>query len=98
MLRLKDLHAEVCRSLFKDRTKVRAVISTGGSLLRYSERWHGIEIEIEGDVADGDRRMLAEIFGTEESLLFGGDCREEERTPRFLRRDRSSASHLDDHR
>ena len=53
--------------------------------LRRAERRHVVIVEVEADLAGRNRRMLAQIFRSQQTLLFRRNRSKQNRPPRFLR-------------
>jgi hypothetical protein len=50
-----------------------ALGSVDVDLLRDADGQEHVVVDVEGDLGGGDGRVLAEVFGAEQALFFGGD-------------------------
>ena len=73
-----DGEIEPLRCRLDGREEAGALRSVDVDLLRNADGKDHVVVDVEGDLAGGDGWVLAEIFGAEEALFFGGDGGEDE--------------------
>jgi hypothetical protein len=80
-----DGEAETFRGGFDDGIEGGALGAGDFHVLGKADGSQGVIVEVHGNFRGGYRRMLAEIFGAEQALLFSGDAGEEDRARRRSR-------------
>ena len=68
-----DLQPKFLSCGLYDRVESRALRAGNLNFFGHTQRLHVVVVQIESDLSSRNRRMLAEIFGPEQTLLLGGD-------------------------
>src|SRR5207245_6428073 len=97
LLRLRirnNSYTNLSCNIFCRREKCCALGSVENHIAHAAELGNRVVVEVEREAAGGNRRMLPEKCGAEESLLFGGNCGEIDRAFRSGFRVRPHPRHL----